>query len=151
MNKVYKAKHDIGISLMIISTALLLLWIGVFKFTPTEAKAIKPLMESHPLLSWLYKILSVQSVSCIIGVVEICTGLLLLVGFRIQNLMKYAGLLLILTFGITISFLFTTQNSWKVVDNILVTNFFILKDLIPFGLGIYLCKGYNETDKEYVV
>lgn len=139
-----KKQQDIGMIVMILGTALILLWIGVFKFTPTEAEAIKPLMQNQPLLSWMYSILGVQGVSNFIGLVEIVTAILLILGLNFKLLLKYAGALLILTFTITISFIFTTPGVWKSVDGVPVTDFFILKDLIPLGLGIKLLNDYKK-------
>lgn len=139
-----KKQQDIGMIVMILGTALILLWIGVFKFTPTEAEAIKPLMQNQPLLSWMYSILGVQGVSNFIGIVEIVTAILLILGLNFKLLLKYAGALLILTFTITISFIFTTPGVWKSVDGVPVTDFFILKDLIPLGLGIKLLNDYKK-------
>ena len=34
--------------------------ISFFKFTPTEAAGIKPLVENHFLLFWLYNIMAVS-------------------------------------------------------------------------------------------
>lgn len=39
-----------GYYISLYGVALVLLWIGIFKFTPTEAAAIKPLVENHPLM-----------------------------------------------------------------------------------------------------
>ncbi|MBB4801723.1 DUF417 family protein [Flavobacterium aquidurense] len=142
-----KKQQNAGMIVMILGTALVLLWIGIFKFTPTEAKGIKPLMENQPLLSWMYSVLSVQGVSNFIGLVEIATAVLLIVGLKINKLLKYAGALLILTFVITISFLFTTPGVWKSVDGVPVTDFFILKDLIPLGLGIVLWNDDRSVSK----
>ncbi|MCT7904804.1 Inner membrane protein ykgB [Candidatus Ornithobacterium hominis] len=139
-----KKQQDIGMIVMILGTALILLWIGVFKFTPTEAEAIKPLMQNQPLLSWMYSILGVQGVSNFIGIVEIVTAILLILGLNFKLLLKYAGALLILTFTITISFIFTTPGVWKSVDGVPVTDFFILKDLIPLGLGIKLLNDHKK-------
>ncbi|CAI9429198.1 Inner membrane protein ykgB [Candidatus Ornithobacterium hominis] len=139
-----KKQQDIGMIVMILGTALILLWIGVFKFTPTEAEAIKPLMQNQPLLSWMYSILGVQGVSNFIGIVEIVTAILLILGLNFKLLLKYAGALLILTFTITISFIFTTPGVWRSVDGVPVTDFFILKDLIPLGLGIKLLNDYKK-------
>lgn len=36
-------QHDKGFLVALAGVVLTLLWIGVFKFTPTEAAAIKPL------------------------------------------------------------------------------------------------------------
>ncbi|MBX2977308.1 DUF417 family protein [Chryseobacterium sp. M5] len=129
-----------GLLIMILGTAIVLLWIGVFKFTLTEAKGIKSLVENHPLMGWSYEIWSIRTVSNIIGIIEIITGLMLLIGIKIKNSLKWAGLLMILTFGFTISFLFTTPGVWKTVDGVPVTDFFILKDLVFLGFGVALWK-----------
>jgi uncharacterized membrane protein YkgB len=46
---------------------LILLWIGAMKFTGYEAMGIESLVASSPLMSWLYKILSLQAVSNMLG------------------------------------------------------------------------------------
>src|SRR5689334_862421 len=56
---------------------VLVLWFGVFKFTPTEAQAIQPLVSNSPLLSWLYALTDVRGASRIIGVAEIAITLLI--------------------------------------------------------------------------
>ena len=43
------------------ATALVLLWIGILKFTPAESIAIKPYVENSILMSWLYGFASVQT------------------------------------------------------------------------------------------
>ncbi|ERB65342.1 hypothetical protein N779_10820 [Vibrio coralliilyticus OCN008] len=69
-NKELKQSH-IGYNLGVIGVALVLAWIGIYKFTPTEAKLIEPLVVNHPAMSWLYDIISVQAVSNLIGATEI--------------------------------------------------------------------------------
>ncbi len=91
-------------------------------------------------MGWSYEIWSIRTVSNIIGIIEIITGLMLLIGIKIKNSLKWAGLLMILTFGFTISFLFTTPGVWKTVDGVPVTDFFILKDLVFLGFGVALWK-----------
>jgi uncharacterized membrane protein YkgB len=47
---VQKSKNQFtqtGYYISLFGAALILLWIGIFKFTPTEAAAIKPLVENH--------------------------------------------------------------------------------------------------------
>ncbi|WP_293711673.1 DUF417 family protein [uncultured Parabacteroides sp.] len=132
-----KAGHYVSLSGIVV----IMVWIGVFKFTPTEAEGIKPLVENNFLLSWLYDVMSVQHVSNLFGVLEIATGLLLLLSIKIDVLRVFAALGLIATFLITFTFLFTTPNTWNVVDGVLTTNFFILKDIPMLGLGMmYLIK-----------
>ena len=73
--------HFIGYTVAVLGVAIVLIWIGIFKFTATEAKAIEPLVRNHPLMSWMYKITSVQGVSNIIGSIEIVAAALLLLHF----------------------------------------------------------------------
>lgn len=73
--------QSLGYAVSVIGLALILLWIGIFKFTPTEAKAIEPLVANSFLMSWLYIITSVQGVSVLIGTVEIITAVCLLLHF----------------------------------------------------------------------
>jgi len=124
-----------GYYLSLFGAVLILLWIGIFKFTPTEAAAIKPLVENHFLTSFVYDVMSVQAVSNTIGVIEIIIALLLIFSVKFAFLRRYAGMGMIITFLVTLSYLFTTPGMWKVVDGIPVTDFFILKDLMLLGFG----------------
>jgi uncharacterized membrane protein YkgB len=115
-----------------------LLWIGVFKFTPTEASAIKPLLENHFLTFFVYKVMSIQAVSNLIGAIEIIIAVLLVFSAKFAVLRRYAGIGMTITFMVTLSYLFTTPGIWKVVDGIPVTDFFILKDLMFLGFGLMI-------------
>lgn len=125
-----------GYGLSVIGVALVLLWIGIFKFTHAEANAIKGLVEHSFLMSWMLNIASLQGVSNFIGVFEIVTGLLLVGSFWNKNLGKIGGLLSILIFLTTISFLFTTPGVWRSVEGVPITDFFILKDLTLLGVSL---------------
>ncbi|WP_343565390.1 DUF417 family protein [Sphingobacterium sp.] len=122
----------------------ILLWLGIFKFTPTEALAIKPLIMHHPLSSWLYRLLSVQAVSNIVGIVEIAVALFILLGLKFKQLRRYAGIGVCIIFIMTLSYLFTTPNMIKYVDGIPVTDFFILKDILFLGFGINLLQSAKK-------
>lgn len=127
-----------GYYISLFGTALLLLWIGTFKFTPTEAKAIEPLVKHHFLTFWAYEVFSVQMVSNLIGMIEIVMAVGLLLMPKLPFLRRYVGLAMTGMFLITLSYLFTTPKMWQVVDGIPITDFFILKDLPLLGLGITL-------------
>ncbi|WP_454046441.1 DUF417 family protein [Chryseobacterium sp. Marseille-Q8038] len=127
-----------GYYISLFGAALILLWIGIFKFTPTEAAAIKPLVENHFLTFFVYKIMSVQAVSNLIGTIEIIIALLLIFSAKFAVLKKYAGIGMMVTFLVTLSYLFTTPGMWKIVDGVAVTDFFILKDLMLLGFGFMI-------------
>lgn len=138
----------IGYYVVLFGTVLILLWIGLFKFTPTEALAIKPLVENHPLSSWLYDVLTVQAVSNLIGAVEIIVAITLVISIRWYRLRRYAAMAVILIFIATLSFLFTTPGMWRSVDGMPVTDFFILKDIAFLGFGMMLFKGSNNKNNK---
>lgn len=125
-----------GYTAGVIATIVVLVWIGILKFTPSEAKAIKPLVENSWLMSWLYQIVSIQTGSIIIGIFEIITALFLAGSFRSRKAGKIAGILTLIIFASTLSFLLSTPGIWKQLDGVPVTDFFILKDLAFLAIGI---------------
>lgn len=130
-------RYDKGFLVALAGVVLTLLWIGVFKFTPTEAAAIRPLVASHPLMNWMYSVLSEQGVSNLIGAVEIVIAIGLIVGLKKPQIGFYSSLAAIVTFASTLSFLLTLSSVWKVVDGVPVTEFFLFKDLVFFGVSWY--------------
>ena len=141
-----KNNVSFGILIMIIATVIILIWLGLAKFYDFEAKAIKGLVENHPLMSWTYKVMNYRTVSNLIGISEIFTGVLLVVGLFKKVFLKWAGALMILTFLFTTSFLFTTPGMFSVKEGFFVTDFFILKDLVFLGLGITLWCGVDKKN-----
>ncbi|MEZ8704018.1 MULTISPECIES: DUF417 family protein [Vibrio] len=100
-----------GYNLGVIGVALVLIWIGIYKFTPTEAMLIDPLIANHPALSWFYSLFSVQAVSNMVGGVEIIVAAGLIVGFINSRVAFYSGVAAAAIFAVTLSFLITTPNA----------------------------------------
>lgn len=134
----HSGTYRTGYYVSLFGAALILLWIGIFKFTPTEAAAIRPLVENHFLTFFVYDIMSIQTVSNTIGIIEIIIALLLIFSVKFAFLRKYAGIGMTVTFLITLSYLFNTPGVWKTVDGVPVTDFFILKDLVLLGFGLMI-------------
>ncbi|ASI93503.1 MULTISPECIES: DUF417 family protein [Vibrio] len=130
------SERNIGYSLGVLGVALVLAWIGIYKFTPTEADLIKPLVENHPAMGWLYSVISVQAVSNLIGAVEIIVAIGLVVGLKNRKVGFFSGVFATVIFLSTLSFLITTPNTWKVSDGILITNFFLVKDILFLAISI---------------
>lgn len=119
---------------------LLLLWFGVFKFTPTEAQAIQPLVANSPLLSWLYSIFGLRGASRVIGVIEIASALLIAARPLSARLSAIGSIGAIVTFVTTLTFMATTPGSWAVVDGIFVpagAGAFLIKDLLLLGAAVW--------------
>ncbi|MBD1210878.1 MAG: DUF417 family protein [Ignavibacteria bacterium] len=134
--------HRSATLVSILGTALILLWIGIFKFTPTEAKAIQSLITNSPLTSWMTPTLGVQGASNLIGGIEILTALLLIcITISTPLFQRFAfigGILGTATFLCTLSFLATTPGAFSVHDGLLVPDAFLLKDLVLLGASM-LC------------
>jgi uncharacterized membrane protein YkgB len=143
----------IGNYISLYSVSLILFWYGIFKFTPTEAAAIEGLVRSHPLMSWLYGVLSVQAVSNLIGTIEIIAALFIALFPFSKVLSFFGGILSTLTFLFTVSFLFTIPSMFQVVDGLLVPAGgagFIIKDLVLLGASVWVTgvsfKALNEQN-----
>ncbi|CAE6903863.1 Inner membrane protein RclC [Vibrio sp. B1FIG11] len=135
-SSVSQKSTQFGYYLGVFGVALVLIWLGIYKFTPTEAKLIEPLVVNHPAMSWLYNVISVQAVSNIIGLTEIIVAIGLLVGLKKPTVAYYSGIAASVIFLATLSFLVTTPNTWKVSDGVLIANFFLVKDILFLAISI---------------
>lgn len=137
-NKKYKimSLNEISYRIGVWGTVIILIWVGLFKFTAVEAEAIKGLVENHFAMGWMYNVMSVQQVSNLIGVFEVVTGIGLAFSFLNKTIAKYSGLASSFIFITTLSFLFTTPGVFKMVDNFPVTDFFILKDIPYLAISV---------------
>lgn len=134
-----------GSNAILFGLALVFLWIGGMKFTAYEAGAIKGLIASSPLLSWLYGILDVRSVANLIGTAEVATGILLLL--RPWNAVAGAigGLMAAATTAVTLTFLFSAPGWEASLGGFpylsVVPGQFLLKDVVLFGAGVTIFGG----------
>jgi uncharacterized membrane protein YkgB len=119
----------------------ILLWLGTFKFTDVEAKAIEPLVANSPLLGWLYAVASVQGVSNLIGTSELVIAALLAMRGLSPHVCAAGSLAAVGMFLTTLSFLATTPGLWGSVPGfpLPVTNetgFFLVKDVFLLGAAL---------------
>ncbi|TCD07659.1 DUF417 family protein [Pedobacter frigidisoli] len=138
--------EKLGYRIGVIATIIVFLWIGIFKFTPGEAAAIKNYVSNSFLMNWMYSLFSVQTVSNIIGVYEITTGALLIASFWSRKIGFIAGILTLIIFVTTLSFLVTTPGIWKISEGVPVTDFFVVKDLAFLAIAL-LVIAKNRGDK----
>ncbi|MGH7503423.1 MAG: YkgB family protein [Longimicrobiales bacterium] len=115
-------------------------WIGLFKFTQTEADAIVPLLTNSPLLNWLYDVLDVRNASRAIGVAEVLIAILIAVRPLWPALSALGSLGAVAMFGTTLSFLATTPGMFVVVEGLLVPSgmgSFVIKDVVLLGAALW--------------
>lgn len=136
--------HTLGaIGAIILRCGLIvpLAWIGVQKFTADEANAIMPLITHQPLMSWLYDVLSVQTLSNAIGAVEIVAAILIAIKPLSPTASAVGSGIALLLFLSTISFLFTTpgivSSSSLGLPVLTDTGGFLIKDIALLGAAVW--------------
>lgn len=123
-----------GVFVLRYGLVFLLGLIGAFKFFPWEAAGIKPLIANSPFMSWMLPVFGERGASGFIGAVEISAALLIATRRFAPRLSMYGSLIAVLTFVVTLSFLFTTPTA---LDPKNMLNGFLLKDLILLGAALY--------------
>ncbi|WP_444902607.1 DUF417 family protein [Microbulbifer sp. SSSA007] len=136
---------------------LVLLWIGGMKFTAIEAQGIEGLVNSSPLMSWLYNFFSVQQASNIIGVYDLLALVILAIGIHVRALFWPGVLLCGAVFVTTQTFLLSYPGSWEKPWVLASSGIFIIKDLwfianliIMISFRHQICQSNQavETSKE---
>jgi uncharacterized membrane protein YkgB len=119
---------------------LVLAWIGAMKFTAYEAEGIKGLVATSPLMSWLYKVLSLQATSNLIGVTELCAAALIAIRPWLPKLSMVGSVLAVCTFLSTLSFLFSLPGWEKSLGGFPAlsgSGGFLLKDVVLLGAALW--------------
>jgi reactive chlorine resistance protein C len=119
---------------------LILLWIGGMKFTAFEAAGIQPLVGSSPFLSWMYALLSVQTVSNFFGVVEISVAVMIALRPWAPKVTALGSALAVIMFLTTLSFLFSLpgwEPSLGGFPALSSAGGFLLKDAVLLGTALW--------------
>ncbi|GAS90157.1 YkgB family protein [Mycolicibacterium brisbanense] len=121
--------------------AIVIGWIGIFKFCSYEALNIEPLVANSPFMGWLYGIFSATTFSSILGVVEIVTALLLMVKPWYPRVSLVGSALAIVLFVSTLSFVITTPGVGEASAGgfplLSMTGQFLIKDIVLLGASIF--------------
>ncbi|WP_411958587.1 YkgB family protein [Paracoccus homiensis] len=124
------------------TTATVLAWIGAMKFSAYEAGAIEGLVASSPLTSWLYSVFSLQGASNLIGLAEIVTAALIVLGTRFPIAALAGALGALATFLVTASFLLTAPVTEPSLGGFpalsVVPGQFLLKDIVLLAAAVLL-------------
>jgi reactive chlorine resistance protein C len=119
---------------------LILLWIGGMKFTAFEAAGIQPLVGSSPFLSWMYALLSVQTVSNFFGVVEISVAVMIALRPWAPKVTALGSALAVIMFLTALSFLFSLpgwEPSLGGFPALSSAGGFLLKDAVLLGTALW--------------
>ncbi len=130
----------LGIQVSRYGLVVTLLLIGGLKFTAGEAQGIQPLVASSPLMFWLYRIFSLQTVSNLIGAIEIAVAALIALRPFSAKLSFIGSIGAIITFVLTVSFLFSTPGAFQFSHGVPLlgdAGQFLIKDLVLLGASIW--------------
>jgi len=120
---------------------LVLVWIGLMKFTVYEANGISTFIENSPLLSWLYRVFSVRGTSALIGVAELITAGLIAARPVSARAATAGSAMAVGTFLTTLSFLVTTPGAWEPsvggFPGPSIVGQFVLKDVVLLGAALW--------------
>ena len=129
-----------GVHISRYGLVVVLLLIGVLKFTADEAAGIQPLVAHSPFMSWMYALLSVQGASNVIGTIEIILAMLIALRPVWPKGSFVGSLGAVLTFLLTISFLFSTPGAAVVKHGFPLLGSagqFLIKDLVLLGASLW--------------
>jgi len=134
------------------SLAIVLFWIGGMKFTAYEAAGIQGLIATSPLMSWMYRLLSVRGASNVIGVIELAIAILILlrpVSPRAALIGGVGGIVMFLT---TLSFMLSLPAGvWAEPGFPMLGDAggFLIKDVVLLGTSIAIAvEAYSNVRKE---
>ena len=147
----------LGTDVLRYGLVIVLLWVGMLKFTSYEAEGIKGLVANSPLLSWVYGVMSVQSFSNVLGVIEIVLGILIATRKFSAKASAMGSIGAIIMFIITITFVLSTPGVWQSGYGFPflspMPGQFLAKDILLLGSAIYTAgealmalesEGYNR-------
>lgn len=119
---------------------LVLGWIGAMKFTAYEAEGIQALVATSPFMSWMYKVLSLQAASNVIGVTELVAATLIAIRPLSPKLSAIGSVLAVFTFLTTLTFLFSLPGWEKSLGGFPAlsgSGGFLLKDTVLLGAALF--------------
>jgi uncharacterized membrane protein YkgB len=139
-NPDWKKIEKSGILFVRYGLVIILLWIGLLKFTSYEAMGIMGFVANSPFMSWAYTITNVRIWADVIGAIEICLGILIAI-YPIAPRASEFGSWGAVAMGLcTFSFLYTTPGVLQPGHGFPflspMPGQFLIKDLLLIGTGV---------------
>lgn len=133
--------ENLGAGLIRYGLVIILLWVGALKFTQYEAAGIEPLVANSPFMAWAYHLMGLRALATLIGVIEICLGVMIALRSFAPKISGIGSLGAIGMFLITLTFVFTTPGAWQPGYGFPfpspMPGQFLAKDLLLLGAAIW--------------
>jgi reactive chlorine resistance protein C len=134
--------HALGRSIAVLGLAFVFIAIGLMKFTAYEAEAISGLVESSPLLAWLYSLFTLGQLAALMGSVEIGAAILLLLRPWSARAGAIGAAIIASTLVVTLTFLFTAPGWEPSLGGFpflsVLPGQFLIKDLPLLGIALWV-------------
>ena len=146
-------KNDIAFRILITGMILMLIWGGLYKMTVPGAEGIVPLVSNSPLISWHFKVFGIYLGADLIGLTEITSALLLLIGLFKPGVGILGGTIGVVIFFTTSTMVISTPGALTHVNGmsyLSTLGLFLFKDIISLGANFYFI-GYfgRKVIKKY--
>src|SRR5262245_7926025 len=121
---------------------VVVVWIGLMKFTAYEAEGIRLYVANSPLMSWVYGPMSDRGFSAVLGVVEVAVALLIAARPLSPRICALGSALAVGMFLTTLSFLAMTPGVWESSAGGFPAlsgkpGQFLIKDLALLGISLW--------------
>jgi uncharacterized membrane protein YkgB len=133
--------ENIGANVLRYGLVIILLTVGLYKFTAYEAEGIQGLIANSPLMSWMLSVMSVKAAAAVIGVFEIITAILIATRAFAPKISAIGSIMAIVIFLTTLTLVLTTPGMWQPGYGFPflspMPGQFVVKDLILLGASIW--------------
>ena len=133
--------ENIGTNVLRYGLVIILLWVGALKFTAYEAEGIQGLVANSPLMSWMLGIMSIYTISSLLGVIEIILGIMIAARSFAPQISAIGSFGAIIMFLVTLSFTLTTPGVWQPGYGFPfpspMPGQFLAKDIILLGAAVW--------------
>ena len=127
------------------SLVVIFLWFGCMKFTAYEAAGNAALIGHSPVLGWMNTVFGVQGASRVVGVIELTTCAMLVLGAMVPVASALGAAMSTATFLVTLSFFVSTPGVAEPTAGgfpaiSALPGQFLLKDLVLLAVSITLLR-----------
>lgn len=146
-----KLQH-LGAGIIRYGLVIVLLWIGMLKFTAYESEGVYGHASNSPVFSWAYSIMSMRGFSALLGVIEITLGILIASVRLAPKVSAIGSIGAIFMFLITLSFILSTPGVWQPdygFPFLSPKGLFLAKDILLLGAAV-LTTGESLAASEFV-
>jgi uncharacterized membrane protein YkgB len=131
--------ETVGRNLARYGLAIVIGWIGLLKFTSSEAARIQLYMTNSPFLGWTHLLLGQRSLAAVFGCVEVTAAVLIAVRPWFPRISAVGSVIAIGLFLTTLSFFLTTPGVGDAAAGgfpaLSPTGQFLLKDIVLLGVS----------------